>query len=250
MKVGQCKLCYKQRELVESHVWSRFGYKKYASDLSKGGRFVDLSKRETHNRQYTEVWMCKECEARLGKAEDYTAQLLTNLEKQPDKPFEYDELLLRFVTSMSWRTALYHLDGHPGLADEQVKGALKRWRDYLLDKKRDVRPYSQHLFVVFDKEVGLHKGLGGEPHREDGFVLSHIGPLFMVGLLGRRDLSSSDRKVWEASELRPEGGTIVPISEWHVGKGGNVTMVLVRRLVKRIRHAIKIAKEMYAAGKV
>ena len=43
-----------------------------------------------------------------------------------------------------------------------VKAALKQWREYLLDRRNDVRPFSQHLLVVFDEQTGLHKGLGGE----------------------------------------------------------------------------------------
>jgi hypothetical protein len=122
MKVGQCKLCGKQAELVRSHIWSRFGYKRYASDSSKGGQFVDLGKRKTHNKQYTKEWICTACEARLGEAEDYTARLLTRLEAQRDAPQEYDDRLLKFVTSMSWRTALYDLDRHPDHADKHARG--------------------------------------------------------------------------------------------------------------------------------
>jgi hypothetical protein len=250
MTVGQCKLCGQHKELRQSHVWSRFGYKDYAADLAKGGRFVDLGKRRVHHKQYIEEWLCEECEAILGQTESYTAQLLRRLEARPDAPQEYDHRLHKFVVSMSWRIALYHLHGQPGRANAQVKPALKLWREYLLGKKREVRSFSQHLFVVFDKEAELHKGLGGELYLDDGFVLSHVGPLFMVGLLGRSHLSLSDIKVWEASELHPAGGTITPIREWHVGKRGNATYKLTLRLYQRVCLAIKARKEMHAAGQV
>jgi hypothetical protein len=125
---------------------------------------------------------------------------------------------------------------------------MKQWRDYLLGRKSGVRQFSQHLFVVFDRETELHKGLGGEIFVEDRLVFSHLGPLFMVGLMGRRGLSLSDISVWEMSELRPESGTITPLSKWLVGT--NVTKNLIRRLVRRLRHAVKVAKQMHAAGQV
>jgi hypothetical protein len=72
----------------------------------------------------------------------------------------------------------------------------------------------------------------------------------MIGLFGRRNLSLSDIKVWQKSELRPEGGTIQALREWRVGKTGNVTMPVVRLLADRVNLAVKSAVEMRAAGKI
>jgi len=125
---------------------------------------------------------------------------------------------------------------------------MKRWKDYLLDKKSDVRPFSQHLFIVFDQELNHHKGLGGDLYLRGGLVLSHVGPLFMIGLFGRRGFSLSDLKLWNASELRPEGGEITALSEWHVGKGGNISVKLYRLLKRRVQLGIETVREMHAAG--
>jgi hypothetical protein len=97
---------------------------------------------------------------------------------------------------------------------------MKQWREYLLDKRKDVRPFSQHLFVVFDRVGKLHMAMGGQVYREDGYVLSEIGPLFMVGLFGRKGVSLPEIKVWEASELRPKGGTVTGLKEWRATKTG------------------------------
>jgi hypothetical protein len=226
MMSGKRKLCSKYKKQVESHIWSRFGYKRYVSDLSKGGRFVDLGKRATHNTQYKDEWMCSDCEGAIGITEDYTARMLARFEKQRKDSQEYDKRLLGFVTSMSWRITLYHLARRPRDSNKRISQAVQVWRDYLLDKRNDVRPFSQHVFVVFDEEAGLHKGLGGEIYPQDGYVLSHVGPLIMVGLYGRRELPVSDIKVWNKSEIHSEGAILTPLTEWHAGKKGNVTISL------------------------
>ena len=126
MTVGPCKLCYKHRELQESHVWPRFAYKQYTSDPSKGGRFVDLGKGAAHNRQYTREWLCVECEQTLGLAEHYTARWLVRLGEHPDQPHDYDVRLLQFVTSVSWRTAVYYLDDATGQYPNNPRALLVR----------------------------------------------------------------------------------------------------------------------------
>jgi len=244
MHIGPCKLCCNKRELVQSHIWSRFGYKRYTADLSKGGQFIDLREGRAHNKQYTEEWMCEECEERLGVAETYTAKWLSNLESQPDVPHQYDCRLVKFVASISWRTTLF-LDRDPAIKSIHFNGAMKRWRQFLHDRKRTVLPYSQHVFPVFDRHTGLHKMLGGELCED--FVISQLGPLLMVGLFNRPGSSPSEIKVWRASELNPGGGTVEPLQAWIVGRGGNTPKSLIRRLVRRNELAAKVGKEMQAA---
>ncbi len=72
---------------------------------------------------------------------------------------------------------------------------------------------------------------------DDGLVLSQIGPLFIVGLLGRSYLSLDEIKVWNRSELLPGGGQVTPIQEWRVG--GNITLRFARFLA---RHEIFVIK--------
>jgi hypothetical protein len=130
--MGQCKLCGQYRELLKSHIWPSFAYKRYASDLAMGGKFADLGQQQMHNRQYTKQWMCSECEQNLSEAEKYTALLLTRLEANPDAPHQYDEPLLPFVTSMSWRATLYHTEAPTGEVEKKAERAMRRWREYLV----------------------------------------------------------------------------------------------------------------------
>src|SRR5262249_53551953 len=94
----------------------------------------------------------------------------------------------------------------------------RNWNRYLLGKRKDVGPYSQHAFVAFGedipgKDAEWHKVLGGQVFFEDCLVLSRIGPLLIVGLLDRGHLTLQEIRMWDCSRLRPSTGIIKPISK-------------------------------------
>lgn len=219
MKHGVCQLCRERRDLVEGHVWPRFAYKKYASNRETGGSFLELGGLKLSNRQVKRNWFCQACDRDvLGPVEHYAAQFCDRVERAPDRSHEYDERLLRFAASISWRVAKFYMERpNTRIANDILRKPCKRWKDHMLADNVDLRPYSQHLFFVFDREAGLHNGLGGGPLADENLILSQVGPLFVVGLLGRKQLSLADIEVWSRSQLFAEGGTVAPITEWRVG---------------------------------
>jgi hypothetical protein len=242
MQRGTCRLCGRLADLVLSHVWPSFGYKRYVSNHAKGGQFVDLHKgRYNANRQYKEYWFCKFCDNEfLGGLEDYAATFCARLEKKRNEPHAYDGRLLPFLTSISWRVAMHDIGIGRMVADEKIRESMRDWKGLLNQHRAPAPgihprywPHSQHLFVVFPVGVELHKAMGGQVYRDEGLVLSQVGPLFIVGLLDRRRLPLADLKVWEASEVSPSGGTITPVSQWHAG--GNVSFPFVRLLARHER---------------
>jgi hypothetical protein len=62
MTPGRCKLCNHRKDLVESDIWSRFGYKLYAADQDRGGVFADLKELRIQGKRYTEPMFCQECD--------------------------------------------------------------------------------------------------------------------------------------------------------------------------------------------
>ncbi len=226
---GRCELCGQFRELVDSHVWPKFAYKKFVSDLSKGGVFVDLGKGRMSNLQYTRPWFCKHCDnVVLGRVEGYASAFCTRIQKRPSEPKAYDDRLLRFAASVSWRTTKSDLERYAREVSLRAKAAMDRWRQYVRGRKSSVKPFSQHLFVVFDPIVGWHKSLGGQLFPRQNLVLSQVGPLFIVGLLDRRKMPLADLRIWDQSEILPTGGTVNPVSAWVVGK--TVTLDFARLL--------------------
>ena len=219
MAIGTCQLCGQRREIVDSHVWPKFAYKRFVSNVTKGGQFIDLHTGNLNaQKQYTCPWFCEVCDRDvLGTNERYAAEFCDRLAKAPMDLHSYDGRLLRFVVSISWRAAKFWHERLRHSPDQKAKKAYKRWKDYLRGKADDLGPYTQHLFVVFDPEVPLHKGLGGQVFPEDCAVVSQIGPLFMVGLLDRSHLPLDYLEMWSHSMVSEDGGTIKPVSEWRVG---------------------------------
>src|SRR5262245_41168785 len=103
---GNSHLCGQHADLVGSHVWPRFVYKRYVSGREGGGAFVDLTEARTDNKHCIRPWFCEPCDnGLLGEVVSYAADFCTRLEKQRGQPQDYTEDLLRYATSISWGTA-------------------------------------------------------------------------------------------------------------------------------------------------
>jgi hypothetical protein len=219
MSIGICELCKNKRELLDSHYWSKFAYKRYVSNQARGGRFVDLRILKHHNKQATDYLLCQDCEERFCVSETGTAQFLSRVEINATSDHHYGESLHYFAVSISWRTAMYYLrSSGPSERPAVLQPACRYWSRYLLEKRKDVGPYSQHAFIAFGeaipgKDAEWHKMIGGQLFLKENLVLSRIGPLLIVGLLDRRQLSLQEIRIWELSRLRPTAGTIRPISK-------------------------------------
>jgi hypothetical protein len=241
---GKCHLCGANSGLVQSHVLPKFSYKKFVSDQSTGGSFIDVQRGQIHNRQFTTPLLCQRCDNELvAGLESYASRFCERILHGPQEPHAYDETLLRFAASISWRVVRCCVPAsQTKAARDLLKKPSRRWKEYLLEQRPDVRPFSQHIFVLVGGEVDWHKGLRGEVLAEDELVLSQVGPLYMVGLLERRNLSAKDRRIWSESELRPGGGTITPISEWRVGENvtGRFAQVLKQRELWMIERVFRM----------
>jgi hypothetical protein len=217
---GLCHLCGEQKLLKDSHVWPKLAYRRYATNPGGGGQFVDLQEQRLSNKQYTRYWFCDGCEGILGKSEDYAARFLDRIAKDPKKEHPYDQRLLPFIESISWRSLKFHTPGSHPRAVEGRWAAARVWRRYLLGKPGGLGAYTQHVFNIIDNPFGLEKMLGGAVPERSGLVLSQIGPLIMVGILEPEKLTSEERAVWGNSQVRASGGVIKPLMHWKTWRTG------------------------------
>jgi hypothetical protein len=235
---GPCQLCGQLTVLVKSHVWPSFAYKRYVANQSEGGKFFDLSAQREHNRQYKRNWFCDLCDNRLiGRMmETPVARLCRSLDANPTAPLSYGGYLLKFAVSISWRTLRFHNEEYDRSAIEDKWPASRIWRQYLLGRRKDVGAHTQHIFVAFDPLRGMHKALGGGFFPASNLIVSQVGPLFMVGLLSRREIVRSDLNILQRSEIRPMGGRLTPVTEWRAG--GNITSELLQTLLRQQEWAV------------
>lgn len=250
---GMCHLCGKPGLLVDSHVWPKLAYKRYVTNPGGGGQFVDLHEGEIRNKQYTRNWFCRGCEITLQKSEDFAARFLDRMARDPKNEHSYDERLLPFIVSISWRSLKFHTPGDHPRAVEGRWSAARAWRRYLLGKQGGLGAYTQHVFNILGNPFGLEKMLGGAVPDRSGLVLSQIGPLIMVGILEPEKLTPEERAVWDNSRVRASGGVIEPLADWktwRTGKGQAHRHTVTRRfaiLLKSfemdiIRRAVDIAE--------
>ena len=113
----------------------------------------------------------------------------------------------------------------------RLREAMRHWHQYLLGRKSRVEPFTQHLFVVYPTDFDTHKALGGQVFLDNHLVLLQIGPLLIVGLLGHKQFSVSNLRIWESSRVRPEGGQVKAVEAWRVGS--QITLEFMRLLCKR-----------------
>ncbi len=95
METGLCQLCGQPAELVDGHVWPRFADKRYVSDPTSGGSFVDSMTGKITSKQHTRYWFCSHCDCQvLGQVEAYAANFCSDLDVRPTDVHQYDERLL------------------------------------------------------------------------------------------------------------------------------------------------------------
>jgi len=231
--IGKCHLCGNIRELQGSHVWPKFAYKQYVSNLKKGGQFIDLHKDEVTSEQYVRPWFCSCCEQLLGRTENRAARICRKLDN--DEEVEYDEQFHRFVTSISWRSLKLRYEDEPLGAVRNKWPAFSIWQRYLRESRTGIAPYTQHVFAAPNQPHGMDKGLGGHVIVAEGLVLSQIGPITIVGLLAPDRLTEHEKPTWANSMVRQTGGKITPIKQWVFGDGDAKKLNITTRLAALLK---------------
>lgn len=245
INVGNCKLCGQKDELRISHVWPKYAYRQYVSDLKRGGEFLDLWNESSHNKQITRRWFCGNCEGILAQSEDFAARLCRKFDASLT-PQAYDSRFTQFLTSISLRTVMYRVEIGPKRIDPDIekilRPVLQHWKRFLRGQVPVVRPFSQHVFLVKSDSSRRHMVIGGKFDVVTRLVTTQIGPLYIVGLLDRRQLSMSELRAFADSETSTSNGILIPIQEFRVGE--NVPSVVVQQFWDdevRFMHAIQKA---------
>ena len=154
MKLGQCKLCLRQDKLEHSHVIPSFVIRWLKTTSGTG--FLRHS--QTINRRvqdgYKEYWLCPGCEDLFSKWEsEFASNVFYPLASGQATQFHYQEWLLKFAVSLSWRNLLhikelYGLNIVPEAHRNELECALHTWSEFLLGRKPHVGKYEQHLLPV------------------------------------------------------------------------------------------------------
>lgn len=148
--LGNCSLCYQQSDLRSSHIVPKFVGKWLKNTSITGFMRGAITPEKRVQDLFTLPLLCNTCEQRFSKLEVYFAKNIFHpFHKEKRRSFEYDERLGLFIASLSWRSLKI---GYPDLEKDTlvtyVHQAEKDWREYLLGKRKHMKPYENHLIFL------------------------------------------------------------------------------------------------------
>jgi hypothetical protein len=213
---GICNLCGIEADLHEGHIEPKFAYKRYIT--GKGGKYFDTSTDRYATKQYTAYMFCQKCEnVLLGDLDRYGAAFLGRFENDPYSPHFYEDKLLRWATSLSFRVLLNDLCERPD-CEGRSREALDKWRDFLLGRTPNLGVFTQHGFLrYYDEGSHFQKMLEWDYIPEASLTYCKLGPLVVFGVTRPTKRKKEDRRAAEASTIKRDGGYIQRIEGYVAG---------------------------------
>jgi hypothetical protein len=148
-----CALCKQQKPLCDSHVIPAF-VGKWLKETSATGFLRSATSLNLRQQDLlTKRLLCADCEARLSGFERLAAErlFLPYVDNPGRVRFEYEEWLLKFAISLSWR-CLAASDGSGLNSNPEhvapVEAASGEFGAYLLDQRAAPKPYRHNLFFL------------------------------------------------------------------------------------------------------
>ena len=166
----QCALCLRQESLRNSHIVPAFNGK-YLKDTSATG-FLRDSENPNHRRQdlFKQKLLCSECEQIIGRIEQsFSTDSFPILQSDSFTSLAYDQSLLAFAVSISWRTLVTRyvslVADFPMFAPK-LAATMESWRRFLLGLQS--KPDSEHHLFVFS---GFPNSMPPDPHPKSLYYL-------------------------------------------------------------------------------
>lgn len=240
MAHGICALCGRKTLLKESHIIPKFVIQ-WLKKTSATGHIRDVI---APNRRIQdlprEYLLCAECEGRFSYFEkQFSEKIFLPYKERKTGSFAYvyEEWLLSFIISLSWRTLRVEFENfglkRPALA-KPARKALAVWGSYLLEKRSSPGSYVHHLFFMdYIKEatgVPVPKGFHSSMLRAtDSTIASSEEAVFvysnLCGMIILSAIAPRNRPQWRGTRVFKEG---VISSPQHIGDGGFLNFLLDR----------------------
>lgn len=147
-----CRLCKKEKELVNSHIIPKFIIS-WLKDTSVTGR-IRMGENPNIPRQdgIKIKLLCKDCENLFSKWEKaFSENIFHPYLSDKSIKFEYDSWLVNFISSLSWRVIILHSDYSiykEGIHSKEIHKAEENWRNFLIGNREFDLEYDHHLYFV------------------------------------------------------------------------------------------------------
>lgn len=222
---GTCRLCGNVEELQESHIIPAFVY----AWLKQSSATGLLRSGEAPNRRVQDgiktPLLCLACERRLNEWETpCNERVFLPLHKDMGSSFQYDDWLLSFAVSVSWRVLTYFRMRDPlsNLTPRMLASAgraEKTWREFLLGIRAHPGSFEQHIFLL--NAVG-EVSIPDAPPNLNRYFLRTVDPTVfrvedrafvyakMCRLLVIGFIEISRCREWQGTKVHVKQGTLGP----------------------------------------
>lgn len=146
-----CRLCNKQKVLIESHIIPKF-IGRWLIKTSATGYLRDINKPNLRCQDLIKTkLLCKQCEDILSNDESYFADTIFHpyMNRQSHNyNFAYNNQLSRFCAGLSWRVIVYLININSIDKDLEIENAELALRAYILGTSSNLGKYEQHLIPL------------------------------------------------------------------------------------------------------
>jgi len=148
--VNHCRLCQQQKPLRDSHVFPDF-VRRWLKRTSATGRLRSAKSPNLRQQDTRTIrLLCQDCEQLFGTYEKYFAETIFIPVLESFTPtVDYDERLLKFIVSLSWRVFVTAPDhGWPSLeVKQEATRTADNWRRFLRAEEA-LRSEDHHLLML------------------------------------------------------------------------------------------------------
>jgi hypothetical protein len=216
MEKEKCALCNKVAPLKKSHIIPKF-VSKWLKETSATGFLRGIQKPQERKQDLPKLpLLCENCEQILSRLENYFASnIFYPVLNEQKKEIDYDERLLLFVISLSWRTlktSYFAQVKYSPWIKEHLDKAEEVWRKCLLTESINEEQYEHHI-VFFDyvkTETGMPDRLQWytlratdstlASNKETVFAFTHFPHIFFVSSIYPPKFSG-----WENTKVEKNG---------------------------------------------
>lgn len=219
-----CALCQKDKPLRTSHILPKFVFKWLKKTSATGHiRFADAPNKRVQDGLKL-PFLCSACEAKLNKFEtEFSKKLFHPWGDISGQKIVYEEWLLRFCVSISWRVLKYaqdNLDLSHLSAEQQNKAqnACTRWAGFLNNDFPHPGVFENHILpfdgVVSHTIKSAPKNLNRYLLRaveidvaadtDEAFTFAKLGSFMIFGFIER------PTSKWQGSKVQLKSGVIKP----------------------------------------
>ncbi len=154
--LGKCLFCEQEKELQDSHVISKFVYDWLKESSATGHLRSGITPNRRVQDGYKDYLFCIDCEKLFAPFEKKFCEEIfkpLNKSKGQTNRFTYNNWLINFSISISWRVLKYlqymgDLDEYPANIKLSINNALDTWKLFLKDENNSIGKYEQHMFFM------------------------------------------------------------------------------------------------------